>query len=375
MARSTLLRAVAVAMPFLLAPAVRAAPVTKPPPAKVGAAPAKAAAATPALPAGWSALDAADGGFTAAFPGAPERQAHVAGPVKMVAYSFDAEQPERSFMAVVMFGEVGGRSMDEMLVPTLEQDGKVVTDEAVRLDGQAGRARRVKGADSELAFRRIAARDRHYLFVVRVSAGQPFPAEDARRFFESVRFRAEVTVPDDLADDAEDEADEDADAEADDGDFGAPPRSGPAAVLPPAKPAQGFAAFEAKDAGFSVKFPGAPERAEDDSSLDYEAGGDDGTCKFSVMTFRHDEEVPAVALEMFASQMAGKFGRGMTRNEKVTVGGLDGRAVTFAIADQRIEARILRHQKRMYVLLVGGSGATPPQADLDAFFGSFRLLK
>jgi hypothetical protein len=374
MVRSTLLRAAALAVPLLLAPAVHAAApkapaaASKAPPAKApAAAPAQAPAAKPALPAGWSAVDAADAGFTAAFPGAPERQANAAGKFKMVAYGFETQDPERSFMVIAMFGDVlAGRTLDEVVLPKLREDAEVVKDEAVKLDGRDARALHVKGADSEIVFRRVGAYDRQFLIAVRVPAGQVFPAEDARRFFESFRFRAEVTLPDDLSGDGEDE---EASGE-EDGSAAAPP-----AVLPPARPAQGFAAFQAKDAGFAVKFPGEPKRAEDASSIDYEAGGADGTCKFTVMTFRHDEEVPAVALDVFVSQMAGKFGRGMTRNEKVTVGGLDGRAVTVAIADERIEARILRHQNRMYVLLVGGSGATPPQADLDAFFGSFRLLE
>src|SRR5690349_24098343 len=124
-------------------------------------------------------------------------------------------------------------------------------------------------------------------------------------------------MPDDLAADDSD-ADED-DADEDDAAPFSPPKA-----LPPARPAQGFQPFEAKDARFAVKFPGQPARAQDDSSIDYEVKGDAGTCSFSVMTFAHDEEVPAVALELFVKQMAQRFGSGLTRNEATTIAGLSG---------------------------------------------------
>lgn len=348
--------AAAVALAMLLAPAT----------------PGAAAPAGPPPPAGWITFDAADAGFTAAFPGPPERLAHVTAASRMVLYEAGTADG-RGFLAMIVFGDAAaGRVLDEVFVPNLREDGALEGERAVTLDGRPARAFHARGPQSEVAFRRVGAFDRHYLFAVRVPAGKPFPEAEARAFFESFRLRAEATVPDDLLPDDEDAIEDDED---DDllGDGDEEPAAAPA-VLPPARPARGFRAFHARDAGFVVSFPGEPTRAEDDSSIDYAVEGRAGACDFSVMTFPQPEKVPAAALDDFVSGLAQRFGAGVVRDEKVTIGGLDGRALSVALHAERIEARVLRGDRSVYVLLVEASGATPAQADLDAFFGSFRTL-
>lgn len=355
--------AAAVALALLLAPAAPEAA------AAAAAPPSPSPSSPPSPPANWVTFDAADAGFTAAFPGTPERLAHVTAASRMVLYEAGTADG-RGFLAMIVFGDAAaGRVLDEVFVPNLREDGALEGERAVTLDGRPGRAFQARGAQSEVAFRRLAAFDRHYLLAVRVPAGKPFPEADARAFFESFRLRADATVPADLLPYDEDEEDED--------DLFADGDEAPAAAsaaLPPAHPARGFRAFQARDAGFVVSFPGEPTRAEDDSSIDYAVEGRAGACDFSVMTFPHPEKVPAAALDDFVSGLARRFGAGVVRDEKVTIAGLDGRALSVALDEERIEARVLRGDRSVYVLLVEASGATPAQADLDAFFGSFRTL-
>lgn len=162
-------------------------------------APAKAAkdAQAPAKPisvAEWKDFTAADSGFSARFPGAPERNEAPAGPMSVVAYAVEREAPAPSFMVMVMSAPAGSGDLPpEMLEQVTdgiaEKLGKNVTRNAPsKAAGHPARDLVATGEEGSVAVRLTVVGGR--LYQLMALAKGALPEGDVSTFFESFR-----TVP------------------------------------------------------------------------------------------------------------------------------------------------------------------------------------
>lgn len=335
-----------------LALLVAAAPALAAPGPDASAAPAPAAKAGPATPPeGWRVVDARDGGFTAWMPGKPDHFDGRRAGVGFVGYGLDASTgPARTF-AVLAFGgsDAAGLVANQVAAEVYAGGAKQSEEAPATVDGHAARAVLLLTEQSVIALRRFAAFGREYVALVRFPAGAELPA-DAATFFDSIRIREQARLP------------------------------GPRAVakLPAAKPSRGFAERVLEDGGVALAFPGEPARSSiaDGKVTTWTLAAADGRCTFSLKTFSFPDAEPLTdeALDLFALQIADAYGEGVIGTAHATVGGLPARAFEVASGEERLQVRVVRAGNRLHHLLVSAKGATPGEADLATFFGSFRAL-
>jgi hypothetical protein len=365
MKRLTLVLAAALPLAALAAPASKPAtkPAAKPAAAKrAPAAPAKAPAA-PAAPVGWKAFVAKDAGFTALFPGEPQREYEEKPGAVLAGYLLDRDGAASSVAVfMVSAGEEGQAVADSIFALLTDEEGsRVAREYEATVDGKPARGFDVETPDSAVTVRRLAAHGRYYVLILRVPRGSAVPEAEVTAFFGSFRTVAELEAPAAAAAKAEPAV---------------PAKAGPAAPLPAAKATTGFKEFEAKDSGFAIAFPGEPEReaSADGAFTGYRLKAAGGGPSFMALTVTATGDDVAAQLDRQIAGFVEAFGPSIQRDEPVTIAGLTGRSVSAAQGDDRIEVRFVVAKNRLHALIVGAGGATPSEADQKAFFGSFRTL-
>jgi hypothetical protein len=375
--RLRLLAVAAAALPLVVraaTPAPRApaaakavAPSKPAAPAPKGvAATAAPAAPLPPLPAGWKAVTAKEAGFTAYFPGEPQRELEPRPGALFAAYLLDrAGSLSSAGVFMVSAGDEGPAVADSVFALLTQEDGAKVTREyEATVDGRSARASDIESADSVIAVRRVVAFGRHYLLLLRVPRGEVIPEADQGAFFGSFRLLPglDATPP---------AAEEPAAARP-----STPEEPAPFRALPAARPASGFKEVVATDSGFAIAFPGEPTReaSEDGSFTGYQLKAPKDGCSFMAITVTATGDDVRGALERNVAELLEQFGPSIQRDEPATLAGLPGRALTAMQGDSRIEMRFVIAKNRLHGLMVGADGATPSEADQKAFFGSFRVL-
>jgi hypothetical protein len=333
------------------APALAAAPAKDAAPKTAAAATQKAGAPAARPPRGWAVVDAKDGGFTAWFPGKPETFSGRKAGVGFVGYGYDTKaEPRRTYAVLVLGGSDAAALMADQLVAEVFAGGaKPTSDAPATVDGHAAHAVVLKSDESVIALRRFTAFGREHVALVRVPAAAEVPA-DAATFFGSLHPREAAALP-----------------------------AAPAvAKLAPAKASEGFAERVLVDGGVALAFPAEPVRETDPEGkvTTWTVEGASGRCTFSLTTlaFQAADGLSDEALGLFAMRVADAYGEAVVSNAPATVGGLPARAFEVATGDERLQVRVVRVGNRLHHLLVSAKGATPSEADLAVFFGSFRTL-
>jgi hypothetical protein len=333
----------AAAAPALAAPAKDASPRA------AAAATQKAGAPAAKPPKGWSVVDAKDGGFTAWFPGKPETFSGRKAGVGFVGYGYDSKaEPRRTYAVLVLGGSDAAAMMADQLVDEVFAGGaKPTSDAPATVDGHAAHAVVLKSDDSVITLRRFTAFGREHVALVRIPAGAEVPA-DAATFFGSLHI----------------------------GEAAALPAAPAVAKLGPAKASAGFAERVLAEGGVALAFPAEPVRETDPEGkvTTWTVEGEHCTFSLTTLAFPATDGLSDEALGLFAMRVADAYGEAVVSNAPATVGGLPARAFEVATGDERLQVRVVRVGNRLHHLLVSAKGATPSEADLAVFFGSFRTL-